>query len=136
VLFGSAGCWVNAYTINLVPFHKHPKNGPSVRVQTCATRNVTSAHTPPNLASHFLLKYTHNIPPSSPFTLPICFHHKISVCSNKNDPGLFIQRKLFLQIKTLSLHVCIAFHPLLVYFITLGVTVLALPYSSNSIHQP
>ena len=116
--------------------HKHQESGPSVRVQTCATRGVTSAHTLTSFRISpplFLSEYTHNIPEHTSISLPICFHQKFSVL---NDPRLFIQKKVFLlQIKTLSLHIRIAFYTLLVYFITVGLTVLALLQSSNSIHQ-
>lgn len=95
MLFGSAGCLVNVHTINLVLFHKHPKSGPSVRVQTCATRNVTSAHTSESrlpFSSEIYTQHTSIFPFHSPHLLS---SKNLGFYSNKNDPRLFIQRKVF-----------------------------------------
>ena len=90
---------------------------------------------PPNLASRFLSEYTHNIPEHTS-SLFHCFHQKISVfILTKSIRDFLFREKFLLQIKSLSLHICIAFYTVLVYFITLGITVLALPQSRNSIHQ-
>ena len=100
--------------------------------------DVTSARTvtfAPNLASLFFLNI-HTTYLHLPLSLSrFAFIKNLGFILSNTIRDFYSEKTFLLQIKTLSLHVCIAFLYSACLLITLGVTVLALPQSSNFIHQ-
>ena len=81
----------------------------------------------------FVFDYTHaypNIPPSPPLNLPICYV-RFGLLTKRSET--LSKRKVSFAIqKRWACTFALLFYTALVYFITLGVPVLALPQSSNS----